>query len=207
MTIRNPTPLCLVLLMASVLVLENCGGIMKGDTQVIPVTSTPPGATVFVDGRSFGAAPLQLRLARRADHEVRIEKTGYKPVVLTVTRRPSESKTADLIGDAALGALVGGVLGLFTGWLVGGPDSWPDSGGPGALIGAGAVSSLIILDDSTNGRFNDLSPDVLEVVLTRTEDDPRAVPVRITIPEPGTVRWIKIRLSDAAPAVSTARRP
>ncbi len=43
------------------------------------IRSTPPEATVFIDGHHVGVTPLELSLTKQS-HRIRIEKNGYKPL-------------------------------------------------------------------------------------------------------------------------------
>ncbi|MCC6625518.1 MAG: protein kinase [Deltaproteobacteria bacterium] len=49
------------------------------------VKSTPPGATVFVDGRSVGTAPMTVSWADGAEPAIRLVLAGYDPVGLRLT--------------------------------------------------------------------------------------------------------------------------
>ena len=68
-------------------VLSACGTIEHGPSQKIAIESIPRGATVSVDGKSHGAAPLTLRLARVASHRIRVELSGYQPTETILVSR------------------------------------------------------------------------------------------------------------------------
>lgn len=54
---------------------------LEADARARPmlsVTTTPAGATVFIDGRRLGVTPLELEL-QPGSHEVRVAKNGFAP--------------------------------------------------------------------------------------------------------------------------------
>jgi hypothetical protein len=52
------------------LALSACAVMFNGSTQIVPVTSLPDRAEVFVDGVSAGFTPLELELARNRAYEI-----------------------------------------------------------------------------------------------------------------------------------------
>jgi hypothetical protein len=72
-----------------------------GGTAKLIVTSNPPGATVFVDGRETGLTPATVDLAT-GPHEVRITLAGHHDETRAVRIAPgSNSLTVDLLAEAA----------------------------------------------------------------------------------------------------------
>ena len=64
--------------LAAVLAMAGCATRKNGTTQLVRVTSTPPGAEVFLDGRSRGTTPTWIRLSRRSrEPRIRIEREGH----------------------------------------------------------------------------------------------------------------------------------
>jgi hypothetical protein len=79
----------LFLTLTSVLLAPNCATLkeQRKRTQRIPVTSSPVGATVSVNGQQQGVTPLEIRLARKEkDQVIRIESAGYNPYEIRVKR-------------------------------------------------------------------------------------------------------------------------
>ena len=54
----------LIMTLTSVLLAPNCATLTRNPNQRIPVTSSPAGATVIVNGVQQGVTPLELHLAR-----------------------------------------------------------------------------------------------------------------------------------------------
>ena len=83
-----------------------CASIVKGTTQPIPVSSDPTGADVKLDGNRVGQTPMTVEVKRKSDHLLTIEKTGYQPESVAITRN---------IGGAVFGNILAGGL---VGWGV-----------------------------------------------------------------------------------------
>ena len=88
-----------------------CATIVKSTTQTISVTSSPAGADVRLDGDPVGRTPLSFKAKRKYDHLVTIEKAGYNPSYVAVTR----SIGGAVFGNWLLGAGTLG-LGAVAGW-------------------------------------------------------------------------------------------
>ncbi len=83
-----------------------CASIVKGTTQAIPISSSPSGATVRLDGNHVGQTPTSVEVKRKSDHLLSIEKPGYHPESVAITRN---------IGGAVFGNILAGGL---VGWGV-----------------------------------------------------------------------------------------
>ena len=66
--------------------LSGCATIVKGTTQIIPVSSDPTGARVTVDNSPAGTTPTTVTLSRKQNHMVVIEKEGFTPESIAVTK-------------------------------------------------------------------------------------------------------------------------
>ena len=66
--------------LAAALATANCATLyVNGTTQRIEVTSTPPGAEVFLDGEPVGTTPAEVVVSRRnRDRVIHIEKEGFR---------------------------------------------------------------------------------------------------------------------------------
>jgi hypothetical protein len=61
----------------------------------LTVKTTPPGATIFVDGMHRGASPVHVSGLRPGTHQLRAVMPGYKGVVLKVEVLASASDSVD----------------------------------------------------------------------------------------------------------------
>jgi PEGA domain-containing protein len=78
---RSVIALGLVLLLAASA--GGCATIMAGGPDHVPVSTNPPGATVFVDNVPVGQTPMMVTLDRqRSSGVIRIELPGFAPVTL-----------------------------------------------------------------------------------------------------------------------------
>ena len=85
------------------MVFTGCATIVKGTTQTIPVSSDPSGADVTLDGLLYGQTPTTLEVKRKRNHLVVIEKTGFSPKSVPITKN---------VGGAVWGnILAGGLIG------------------------------------------------------------------------------------------------
>lgn len=59
-----------LILIPSIFLLSSCAVLYNGANQLIPVSSTPQGAEVYVDGELIGITPLDVELARANSHTI-----------------------------------------------------------------------------------------------------------------------------------------
>jgi len=102
--LRNVKLLIRLLLVSTLLsVFTGCATIVKGTTQTIPVSSDPLGADVKLDGLLYGQTPTTLEVKRKRNHLIVIEKAGYQPKSVPITKN---------VGGAVWGnILAGGLIG------------------------------------------------------------------------------------------------
>lgn len=95
----RPTWRAFWILVLCSLAFTGCASVMNGRTQVVAVSSDPPGAHVFVDDEHVGVTPTFVDLPRRERNlALRLEKEGFGSVSVPVSRSPS----GWLWGNAAL---------------------------------------------------------------------------------------------------------
>ena len=78
---RTPA-LFLVLALAS----SGCATIFNGQTQMIRVETIPDACRVSLDGASAQTAPCSFPVKRGQEHILRIEKDGYRPTTMTLSK-------------------------------------------------------------------------------------------------------------------------
>jgi len=176
----------LLLTLASALLSPGCATLTRSRTQRIPVTSTPPGATVIVNGQRQGATPLTLRPVRKEKGQViRIECPGYNPVEIRLIRKTS--------GHFFFGNLL---LGLIPAIPSAGIYSLNHHGEGVMLIwtlSAAAFGALFTIADSASGEVNEFKPKEITVTLKRADGPPRVDTVLIDADDFQNVKWIRIR--------------
>ena len=100
------------LLFAALCLFESgCATIVKGTTQDIPVSSDPTGARVTVDNSSVGTTPTTVTLSRKQNHMIVLEKEGYAPESIAVTK----SMGGAVAGNILAGGLIGWGVDAMTG--------------------------------------------------------------------------------------------
>jgi len=182
------------LLAAAVFFLQSCATIVQGPSQKIPVTSAPMGARVFVDGKDMGTTPLTLELKKKKPGVIRIEKEGYHPHEIRITRKKPSQLSLTVIGNAAVGVPFGLVLGAKM-RVNENFDFWEKIGQ--ALLYytliATAVALPLSLVDYITGAAYSLSPKSLEVVLTPAGGRPRLEITEIDEARLRDVKWLRIQ--------------
>ena len=73
-------------LVVCLLLQTGCATVFRGRAQTILVTSDPPGAKVFVNGKQMSRTPVDIRVIRKNSHIVRLEKEGYAPYEIRMKR-------------------------------------------------------------------------------------------------------------------------
>jgi len=173
------------LILFSVLLAPNCATLTRQKTQGIPVTSSPAGATVIVNGIEQGVTPLEVRLARKRKGQlIRIESPGYNSIEIRLMRRVS--------GLPFLGNLL---LGLIPGALPAGAWSMAyDGEGAGVIwIVSAVVFGQLLMAADSRGAGCELVPKELVVTLTKVDGTPRVDTMRIDADELQNVKWIRVR--------------
>ena len=66
---------------------------IKIESQIVPITSNPVGATVYADGTCIGLTPCQATLNKNSDHMITVIKDGYTQQVIMVYRTLDQFKT------------------------------------------------------------------------------------------------------------------
>lgn len=89
----------------------SCATFVNGDRVSLPVSTTPSGATVTLEGRTY-TTPVTLEVPRgEGDFNLHIEKPGYQPIDIKLT----ESYDGWLWGNLLIGGLLGLAIDFATG--------------------------------------------------------------------------------------------
>ena len=91
--------------------LASCATIVSGTHKSVSVSSTPPGATVTIDGAAAGKTPLKTELGTDRSHTVVLTLTGYKPYEVTLNR----TFNGWVMGNLLIGGVVGIIVDFSTG--------------------------------------------------------------------------------------------
>ncbi len=66
--------------------------VLRESSATLSLNSIPPGATVTVDGKFRGNAPMELSLSPREPHTIKLAKAGYKSATRPLSLAPAENK-------------------------------------------------------------------------------------------------------------------
>ena len=171
--------------LAAVLAMAGCATMKNDTTQLVRVTSTPPGAEVFLDGRSRGTTPTWIRLSRRSrEPRIRVEKEG-RSHHMRLRRGMSPWMLANI--PAGVGTGVVGMLAL----------RGCDECGPSVPAGVFASLAPMLVDLITGAAMRFPSEVDVTLVPTRTRrmevpghlpEDVRRTLVRAAVPTVGARR-------------------
>ena len=95
-----------------------CASATRGTTESISIVSTPPGATADVSGLDNPTAcvtPCVVQVKRNADITVSINKPGYEPQVIPLTKEVAGAGGAGFAGNVLVGGGVGMAVDAVTG--------------------------------------------------------------------------------------------
>ncbi|MEH2533996.1 hypothetical protein V1277_006709 [Bradyrhizobium sp. AZCC 1588] len=87
-----------------------CASVTRGTTENISISSTPSGATAEVSGLDVPTAcvtPCVVVAKRSADITVTVNKEGFEPQVIPLTKEIPGTGAAGFAGNILLGGLVG----------------------------------------------------------------------------------------------------
>jgi hypothetical protein len=100
----------LVLAAAIALPCVGCASMTRGTTENISIATTPAGATAEITGLEIPTAcvtPCVVQAKRSADITVTINKEGYEPQTIPLTKEVPGSGAAGFAGNLLAGGLIG----------------------------------------------------------------------------------------------------
>jgi hypothetical protein len=87
-----------------------CASVTRGTTENISIATTPAGATAEISGLEIPTAcvtPCVVLAKRSADITVTINKEGYEPQIIPLTKDIPGSGAAGFAGNLLLGGVIG----------------------------------------------------------------------------------------------------
>jgi PEGA domain-containing protein len=108
----------LLLAVALALPCVGCASVTRGTTENISISTTPSGATADVTGLDIPTAcvtPCVVQAKRNAEITVTINKEGYEPQTIPLTKEIPGSGAAGFAGNLLLGGVVGMGVDAVTG--------------------------------------------------------------------------------------------
>ncbi len=98
--------------------LGGCASVARGTTETISISSTPAGAEAIVSGLDAPltcVTPCAVVAKRNADISMTIQKQGFEPQVVQLTKDVPASGAAGFAGNLLLGGIVGMGVDAYTG--------------------------------------------------------------------------------------------
>lgn len=183
-------------------ILQNCSQARRPKlTQDIPVTSNPVGARIIVDGEDAGQAPLILSLKKNGSHRIRIEKEGFNPTELVITRKLSPRAPLWLLAvpvSAGAGLLFGELITILV--RAAREQHISNKTYTGAYVGlaiGGALGAALAVGGMTSPQSHSLSPRSLEVTLTKVtgQGSPQVQVIYLDSEQLKDIQWLRIKLA------------
>jgi hypothetical protein len=90
--------------------LGGCASVARGTTETISIASTPSGAEAIVSGLEVPTTcvtPCAVVAKRNADISVTIQKDGYEPQVVPLSKDIQTAGAAGFAGNLLLGGVIG----------------------------------------------------------------------------------------------------
>jgi hypothetical protein len=92
------------------LTLAGCASVTRGTTENISISTTPSGAVAEIAGLDIPTScitPCVVQAKRSADITVTVNKEGYEPQIIPLTKEVPGSGAAGFAGNLLLGGVVG----------------------------------------------------------------------------------------------------
>jgi len=180
---RKRVSALLLPILTSVLLSQNCATLTRSRQQIVPVTSSPPGAEIIVNGVRKGVTPKLILLSRKVkDQTIRIECPGYNPFEIRMTRSYS---SFHVLSNVVLGLVIG--TAVAGAWYLSRDETAP----AGSLCVGTAVGAFSLIDVATRAGYT-LTPKDLTVTLTKSGRTPRVDTVLLDADDFRNVKWIRV---------------
>lgn len=99
----------LALLLATTL--SSCATVINGTHQRVPISSSPTGAEVDIDGYYVGSTPTTVSITRKDSHLITLTKQGYEESVVRLNPQLSAAVAGNIIAGGFVGWGVDAVTG------------------------------------------------------------------------------------------------
>jgi hypothetical protein len=183
----------LAVLIAFLLLSQGCATVSQKWGQEIPITSSPMGAKIFVDGKEKGETPMRITLKRKQTHLIRILMDGYDPYEISIDRK--KSPWMSIIGNL----IIGGLPFAMAAERIWGEAASQDKAIAGEYFWYGFIAGFaaFMAVDLATGSMDYLSPRKVVVDLTKAGEIPRTRVMYLDADQLQNITWISIRCSDS----------
>ena len=100
---------------ALAVVMAGCASITRGTKEAFVIETTPPGASATLSNGLTCQTPCSVKVKRRGDFTVTLEKAGYETVESTVTSSVDGAGAAGMAGNVLIGGIIGAGIDAGTG--------------------------------------------------------------------------------------------
>ena len=89
-----------------ILILSGCATIMKGNSQIVQVSSVPDGAQIRINGVAIGTSPMSVKLDTSQEYDVELELEGYLPYSVKIKKSVSGWVWANILNAGLFGVII-----------------------------------------------------------------------------------------------------
>ena len=97
------------------LVVTGCASITRGAAEVFVIETSPPNARATLSNGLACTTPCSLRVPRRGDFDVTVERAGYETFRATVASNVDGGGAAGMAGNLIFGGVIGAGIDAGTG--------------------------------------------------------------------------------------------
>lgn len=92
-----------------------CASITRGSTELFVIETTPSNTKVTLSNGMYCTTPCSLKVPRRGDFVVTMERPGYETVRMTIESSIDGEGTAGMAGNVLFGGVIGAGIDAGTG--------------------------------------------------------------------------------------------
>jgi len=108
-----------IFVMASaVLMLAGCASITRGSTDAFVIETKPVGVSATLSNGMSCTTPCSLKIKRKSEFVVKLEKEGYKTVEANITNKVAGGGAAGMAGNVLLGGFIGAAVDAGSGAML-----------------------------------------------------------------------------------------
>lgn len=97
----------ILVVLAGIITLSGCATITRGTQEAFAIETTPAGATAKLSTGTSCTTPCSVKVKRKGDFTVLIEKEGFETVTASITSGIDGAGGAGMAGNVLLGGIIG----------------------------------------------------------------------------------------------------
>ncbi|NNL56095.1 MAG: PEGA domain-containing protein [Woeseia sp.] len=102
-------------ILVATLLASGCATITRGTSEAFAIETNPPGASATLSNGLACTTPCSIKVKRRGDFTVTLQKEGYETVTATVSSSIDGAGGAGMAGNVLVGGIIGAGVDAGTG--------------------------------------------------------------------------------------------